>query len=196
MDEATYTSWETGFNTPNSSWMLGLTYKSDDPNILLNDADSSWGSMMCMEINPTVSGCGYAANYHQPFTMDRHLFETIPATDWRKKCFLDFAIDETTTRGSDERFYGQGYSAAAANEWANSQTLKDLSYNIFNVPDGEMLIGMNGKINPNATIDRSYQGNNHNYRFVVPAHDVRWTFQIPRSEIQENDRIDQSEQNP
>ena len=103
MDEATYTSWETGFNTPNSSWMLGLTYKSDDPNILENDADSSWGSMMCMEINPTVSGCGYAANYHQPFTMDRHLFETIPATDWRKKCFLDFAIDETTTRGSDER---------------------------------------------------------------------------------------------
>ncbi|MBQ3623785.1 MAG: TonB-dependent receptor [Prevotella sp.] len=56
----------------------------------------------------------------------------------------------------NQRFYGQGYSAAAANDWANSQTLKDLSYNIFNVPDGEMLIGMNGKINPNATIGRSY----------------------------------------
>ncbi len=103
MDKNTYTSWETGFNTPNSSWMLGLTYKSDDPNILENDADSSWGSMVCMEINPEVSGCGYAANYHQPFTMDRHLFETIPATDWRKKCFIDFAIDEKTARGSDER---------------------------------------------------------------------------------------------
>lgn len=48
----------------------------------------------------------------------------------------------------------------------------------------------------NKGIARNYQGTNHNYRFVVPAHDVRWTFQIPRSEIQENDRIDQSEQNP
>ena len=103
MDEATYTSRETGFNTPNKSWMLGLTYKSDDPNILLNDADSSWGSMMCMEVNPTVSGCGYAANYHQPFTIDRHLFESIPATDWRKKCFINFEIEQNTARGSAER---------------------------------------------------------------------------------------------
>ncbi|MBR1469523.1 MAG: RagB/SusD family nutrient uptake outer membrane protein [Prevotella sp.] len=103
MDEAAYTDWDNGFNKPNGSWMLGLTYKADDPNILLNDADSSWGSMMCMEINPTVSGCGYAANYHQPFTIDRHLYETIPATDWRKKCYIDFAIEETTARGSEER---------------------------------------------------------------------------------------------
>lgn len=102
MDEAAYTSWETGFNTPNSSWMLGLTYHDDDPNILLNDADSSWGSMMCMEINPTVSGCGYAANYGQPFLIDRHLYETIPATDWRKKCYIDFSIDEMEP-GSPER---------------------------------------------------------------------------------------------
>ena len=103
MDEATYTSWDTGFNTPNGAWMLGMTYKADDPNITINDADSSWGSMMCMEVNPEVSGCGYAANYHQPFTMDRHLYETIPATDWRKKCFIDFAIDENTAAGSPER---------------------------------------------------------------------------------------------
>ena len=89
-----YTDWETGFNTPNGSWMLGLTYKSDDPNILLNDADSSWGSMMCIEINPDVSGCGYAANYGQPFLIDRHLYETIPTTDCRKKCYVDFAIDD------------------------------------------------------------------------------------------------------
>lgn len=102
MDEAAYTSWETGFNTPNSSWMLGLTYHDDDPNILLNDGDSSWGSMMCMEINPTVSGCGYAANYGQPFLIDRHLYETIPATDWRKKCYIDFSIDEMEP-GSPER---------------------------------------------------------------------------------------------
>lgn len=94
MDEDAYTSWETGFNTPNSSWMLGTTYKSDDPNILLNDADSSWGSMMCIEINPETSGCGYAANYGRPIYIDRHLYETVPYTDFRKNCFVDFAIDE------------------------------------------------------------------------------------------------------
>lgn len=94
MDEAAYTDWDTGFNTPNSSWMLGMTYKSDDPNILINDGDSSWGSMMCMEINPSTSGCGYAANYGQPFLIDRHLYETVPATDWRKKCYVDFEVDD------------------------------------------------------------------------------------------------------
>lgn len=89
-----YTSWEYGFNTPNGAWMLGMTFRADDPNILLNDADSSWGSMMCIEIDPKASGCGYAANYGQPMLIDRHLFETIPATDCRKKCYIDFAIDD------------------------------------------------------------------------------------------------------
>ena len=98
MTEAEYTDWETGFNTPNNSWMWCLQYKADDPAILENDADTSWGSMMCMEINPTVSGCGYAANYGQPFLIDRHLYETIPATDCRKKCYVDIAIDDL---GSD-----------------------------------------------------------------------------------------------
>lgn len=94
MDEAAYTSRETGFNTPNASWMLALTFKSDNPCIQNNDADSSWGSWMCMEINPNTSGCGYAANYGRPILIDRHLYETVPATDWRKKCYADFAIDE------------------------------------------------------------------------------------------------------
>ena len=97
MSEAAYTSRETGFNTPNSSWMLGLTFKSDDPNILLNDGDSSWGSKMCLEIDPDGSGCGYAANYGQQLLIDRHLYETIPTTDFRKNCFVDFALDELDT---------------------------------------------------------------------------------------------------
>jgi len=94
MDEAAYTDWETGFNTPNKSWMLGMTFKKDDPNILANDADSSWGSMMCIEMSPETSGCGYAANYGLQFLIDRHLYETIPATDWRRKCYVDFAVDD------------------------------------------------------------------------------------------------------
>lgn len=99
MDEASYTDWDNGFNTPNSSWMFGMTFKADDPNILLNDADSSWGSMMAIEIDPEGSGCGYAANYGQPLCIDYHLYQTIPASDWRKKCFVDFAID---AMGSDD----------------------------------------------------------------------------------------------
>ena len=94
MTGAQYTDRDTGFNTPNSSWMLGLNFRADDPNILLNDADSSWGSWMCIEINPDVSGCGYASNYGQPMSIDRHLYETIPASDFRKKCFVDFSLDD------------------------------------------------------------------------------------------------------
>jgi hypothetical protein len=94
MQENDYTSRETGFNTPNSSWMFGVTFKANDPNILLNDGDSSWASWMCLELNPDVSGCGYAASYGGAMRIDRHLYETMPATDFRKKCFVDFAIDD------------------------------------------------------------------------------------------------------
>jgi tetratricopeptide (TPR) repeat protein len=93
MDESAYTDWDTGFNTPNGSWMLAVTFKSDNPCIQANDADSSWGSWMCMEINPNTSGCGYAANYGRPIHIDRHLYETVPASDFRKKCYADFSID-------------------------------------------------------------------------------------------------------
>lgn len=102
MSENQYTSRETGFNSPNSSWMFGLTFKSTDPNILENDADSSWGSWMCLEINPDVSGCGYASNYGAPTLIDRHLYETIPTTDFRKNCFVDFAIDELESNAEIE----------------------------------------------------------------------------------------------
>ena len=48
----------------------------------------------------------------------------------------------------------------------------------------------------NKGIDRNYDGSNHNYKLTYPAHDVVWTFQIPRAEMQENTHIDRSEQNP
>ena len=102
LTEDEYTDWNTGFNTPNGAWMWALEEKTSDPCIQRNDADSSWGSMMYMEINPNTSGCGYAANYGQPFVIDRHLYETIPATDCRKKCFVDFAIDELGTDAAKE----------------------------------------------------------------------------------------------
>lgn len=94
MGETEYTDRETGFNTPNSSWMFGLKYKETDENILLNDADSSWGSFMCLEMKVSSENCGYASNYGHKFLIDRHLYETIPETDFRRKCFVDFKIAE------------------------------------------------------------------------------------------------------
>lgn len=51
-------------------------------------------------------------------------------------------------------FYGLGQSADVAHKNANNKTLADLKYNVFSYPEGEMLIGENGKLNPNATLGR------------------------------------------
>ena len=92
MTESQYLSKTDGFNKPNASWMFGLTFRPSDPNITENDADSSWGSQMIIEVSG--SGCGYSANYVGPKRIDSHLFSTIPATDFRRLCFLDPALDE------------------------------------------------------------------------------------------------------
>lgn len=93
MTAAQYTDRTTGFNSPNSAWMFSTKFKSTDPAILENDADSSWASWMVLEITQ-VSGCGYAANYGVPFHIDRHLYETIPASDCRKDCFVSFDVPD------------------------------------------------------------------------------------------------------
>jgi SusD family. len=99
MTEAEYTSRDYGFNTPNDAWMFGVVYKKTDPNIKDNDGDSSWGSIMIME---NAFDCGYAANYGGPMLIDRHLYETIPASDWRKKVFVDFALNDLDEDGQQE----------------------------------------------------------------------------------------------
>lgn len=50
----------------------------------------------------------------------------------------------------------------------------------------------------NKGIDRSYSGNNHlaGYDIAVPAQDPKWTYQIPRKELQENTHISETDQNP
>lgn len=92
MSNEQYTSRTDGFNTPNNSWLMGLTFKSSDPNITANDGDSGWGSHMIAEVQ--ASGMGYAANYGRPKRIDAHLFSTIPATDVRRSCYIDPAVDE------------------------------------------------------------------------------------------------------
>ena len=93
MTEAQYLDHNTGFNTPNDAWMFMTEFDAEDPNITANDGDSSWGSQMILEITEQ-SGCGYAANYGTPKRIDAHLLETIPQTDWRRKCFIDPELDE------------------------------------------------------------------------------------------------------
>lgn len=97
MTEDEYTSRETGFNTPTNSWMMCVTYKSDDPCLKNDDCDTSWGSQMSLEIDPNASGCGYASNYGDSKSIDYHLYNTIPSTDFRKKCFIDFSVDNMTS---------------------------------------------------------------------------------------------------
>ncbi|MDE5846987.1 MAG: SusC/RagA family TonB-linked outer membrane protein, partial [Muribaculaceae bacterium] len=54
--------------------------------------------------------------------------------------------------------YNLGYDAERAHAYANSQMLASLGYQVYTVPDGEYLIGMDGKINPNATLGYQYGG--------------------------------------
>lgn len=61
---------------------------------------------------------------------------------------------------------GKGMSPADATVWANKAMFDggfSLGYNIFSVPNGELLIGYDGKFNPNATIGRtvSYKGQDY-----------------------------------
>lgn len=106
LDEEEYTDQYTGFNTPNDAWMLAVHFQSTDPNITENDGDSSWGTIMCLEVQPetdpetgeTGVGMGYNSNYGYTMAIDRHLYETIPSTDFRKKVFVDFAIDDLATK--------------------------------------------------------------------------------------------------
>ena len=92
LSEAEYLSKTNGFNSPTSAWLFGLTFRSSDPNITENDADSSWGSQMIIEVS--ASGCGYSSNYVGPKRIDAHLFSTIPETDFRRLCFVDPAVDD------------------------------------------------------------------------------------------------------
>ena len=68
-------------------------------------------------------------------------------------------------------YYNQGKSNSDANAWVNSRMISHqswgLQYNPFTVPSGEKLIGLNGKINPNATLGRAYTYGGENY-YVLP----------------------------
>lgn len=149
MNEVDYTNRETGFNTPNSSWMFGVTFKDNDENILLNDADSSWGSFMCLEVN--ASACGYASSYGHKILIDRHLYETIPSGDFRKKCFIDFALDELSKQETIEGL--RAYSDYAEGVYASGHK------------DGEGVGGLSLKFRAGGGVE----GHDNQYKAFVIA---------------------------
>ncbi len=59
--------------------------------------------------------------------------------------------------------YGKGQSVEEANANANNTMLSHLAYNIYTIPDGEQLVGTDGKLNPHATLGRSYRTNGETY---------------------------------
>ena len=67
---------------------------------------------------------------------------------------------ETYYKMMNNYYLNQGYNNVRANQLANSQTLSRLGYNIYTVPEGQNLIGLNGKLNPNATLGRTYTASN------------------------------------
>ena len=67
----------------------------------------------------------------------------------------------------NQAFYGLGMSQADANIYANKNTLSDLVYNVYDIPEGEQLIGQNGKLNPNAKLGRTMSVNGTDY-YLMP----------------------------
>ena len=65
-------------------------------------------------------------------------------------------------------FYGRGMSAEQANANANKTMLSDLRYNVFTYPDNEQLIGLDGKLNPNATLGRIVTGTDGKKYLMTP----------------------------
>ncbi len=51
--------------------------------------------------------------------------------------------------------YTMGYSEAASHVYANEQLVPSIGYQIYTVPQGQYLVGLNGKLNPNARLGYS-----------------------------------------
>lgn len=87
MSEAEYVNKDGGFTTANSSWIFALQTKSTYHIMQWVEAEVGWGSQWCLEM---LVGPGYASTYGGVHTIDRHLFESIPESDFRKQLWVDF----------------------------------------------------------------------------------------------------------
>lgn len=119
MSQEEYLSHANGFNSPNSSWMLSTKFVSTDPAIKDNDGDDSWGSVIIPE-------AGWEGGYHSKFggilCIDRHLFTSIPESDFRKLCWVDFKINDMEEEAQLKAL--EAYSSIEANPAATDQYAK------------------------------------------------------------------------
>ena len=82
---------------------------------------------------------------------------------------------ETYFKALNNYALSNGKDANAANVWANQMmvgqgadaAIYSLGYNVYNVPAGQALIGLNGKLNPNATLGNTVNYNGKDY-LVTP----------------------------
>ena len=74
-----------------------------------------------------------------------------------------------TTQGAAN---GLGMDEASAWKWANENLIEGaefgLRYNVFTQPEGQYLIGMNGKLNPNAKLGRIVVGADGKEYYITP----------------------------
>ena len=69
---------------------------------------------------------------------------------------------------------GMGMSEAAAHNWALNNLISSdegvygLGYNVYTLPAGQSMIGLNGKLNPNATLGRTIIGRDGNTYRLMP----------------------------
>lgn len=68
-----------------------------------------------------------------------------------------YAPEAIGEEGAQQQVGGLGLDAASANAWANNNLINGafgLAYNTITVPTGQNLIGLDGRMNPNATLGR------------------------------------------
>ena len=86
-------------------------------------------------------------------------------------------------------YYADGLSANAANVKANSAMLNKLAYNVYSYPDTEQLIGLDGKLNPNATLGRTITGAGGKSYYVTPDD---WTDAVFQNSLRQEYNVNAS----
>lgn len=65
----------------------------------------------------------------------------------------------------NNNYYNGGMSVADANVKANTDMLKYVGYQVYTVPEGQQIIGTNGKLNPAATLGYAMKSGDETYWF-------------------------------
>ena len=86
-------------------------------------------------------------------------------------------------------YYGDGLNASAANVKANTAMLNKLAYNVYSYPDSEQLIGLDGKLNPNATLGRTITGAGGKSYYVTPDD---WTDAVFQNSLRQEYNVNAS----